>query len=81
MRTGITVDVTANDRQHRSGASKTAVWRWQARFMTEGRQRRCRNTSQGLTWARGRRFKDASQYGNNRVMLGPTVIPSPHQGS
>src|ERR1700677_3166232 len=71
MRTGITVDVTANDRQrlaaivadrnspqkhvwranivlltadgcgtaeimHRSGASKTAVWRWQARFMTEG---------------------------------------------
>jgi hypothetical protein len=70
MRTGITVDVTANDRQrlaaivadrnspqkhvwradivlltadgcgtaeimHRAGASKTAVWRWQASFMTE----------------------------------------------
>ena len=71
MRTGITVDVTASDRQHlaaivadrnspqkhvwranivlltadgcgtteimrRAGVSKTAVWRWQARFMTEG---------------------------------------------
>lgn len=71
MRTGITVDVTASDRQRlaaivadrnspqkhvwranivlltaegcgtteimrRAGVSKTAVWRWQARFMTEG---------------------------------------------
>ena len=71
MRTGITVEVTADDRQRlaaivadrnspqkhvwranivlltadgcgtaeimrRAGVSKTAVWRWQARFMTDG---------------------------------------------
>jgi hypothetical protein len=31
-------------------------------------------------WARSRRLNDALQCGHNRVMLGPQVNPSPHQG-